>query len=73
MRDMTQEQALAEARRRWGATGHVRELGSKLGDRSGRLARYRFTVGNHAPGPLCTVQGQGDTWRKAFDDAAERS
>ncbi|MEW5741429.1 MAG: hypothetical protein AB1938_21085 [Myxococcota bacterium] len=73
MRDMTDEQALAEARRRWGDTGHVRVLSPRQRERTGRLARYRFMVGNHAPGPLCTVQGQGNSWREAFDDAVARS
>lgn len=76
MHDMTNEQALAEARRRWGNAGSIRELparpSSKPGTR-GRLARYRFTVGNAHLGPRCTVQGQGDTWRDAFADAGRRS
>jgi hypothetical protein len=75
MRDMTNEQALAEARRRWGSSGKVRQLGSpseRPGTR-GRLARYRFTVGNNDLGPSCTIKGQGDSWRAAFDDSAARS
>lgn len=76
MRDMTNEQALAEARRRWGHTGTIRELPAGPSARPGargRLARYRYTVGNASLGPRCTVQGQGDTWRAAFDDAGVRS
>lgn len=76
MRDMTNEQALAEARRRWGSTGTIRELPARPSVRPGmrgRLARYRFTVGDANLGPRCTVQGQGDSWRAAFDDAGVRA
>jgi len=71
MKDMTQQQALAEAVKRWGTTGAVRIRPGPVGKRTGggRLARYRFTVGNGGLGKLCTVQGQGDTWREAFEDA----
>lgn len=71
---MTQEQALAEARRRWSSTGSVRELPERAMGRveRGRLARYRFIVGNNPPGPRCTVQGQGDSWQAAFADAETR-
>lgn len=76
MRDMTNEQALAEARRRWGQSGTIRELQAGVSARPGargRLARYRFTVGNGNLGTRCTVQGQGDSWRAAFEDAGSRS
>lgn len=76
MREMTNEQALAEARRRWGNSGSIRELQAGPSARPGargRLARYRFTVGDGHLGPRCTVQGQGDSWRDAFADAGSRS
>ena len=76
MRDLTEQQALAEARRRWGDTGAVRERPAPVTARSGgvrgRLARYRFVVGNLDLGKHCSVQGQGDSWREAFADARER-
>ncbi len=72
MRDLTEAQAWAEARRRWGLAGAVRARPPAVTTREGargRLARYRFVVGNANLGKGCTVQGQGDTWRAAFDDA----
>ena len=76
MGDMTEEQALAEARRRWGNTGAVRERAAAVTNRDGmrgRLARYRYVVGNFDLGKRCSVQGQGDTWREAFADARART
>jgi len=77
MADMTEEQALAEARRRWGDTGAVRvrppAVTTRSGGVRGRLARYRFVVGNYDLGKRCSVQGQGDTWREAFADARART
>ncbi len=73
---MTEKQALAEARRRWGSSGTIRELTARAEAPSagrGRLARYRFIVGNAGLGTRCTIQGQGDTWRAAFDDARSRA
>lgn len=72
MKDMTKEQALAEAIRRWGATGSVRlRTHSSASGRveRGRLARYRCVVGNGNLGKHCSIEGQGDTWREAFLDA----
>jgi hypothetical protein len=72
MKDMTKEQALAEAIKRWGVTGSVRlrthSSGSGRVER-GRLARYRCVVGNGNLGKNCSIEGQGDTWREAFLDA----
>lgn len=72
MKEMTEKEALAEAVRRWGPTGAIRyrpapnsrEMGGK-----GRLARYPCTVGNGNLGKSCSVEGQGDDWRSAFEDA----
>jgi len=72
MKDMTEEQALAEAIRRWGASGAIRlrTHSSASGRvRRGRLARYRCVVGNGGLGRDCSIEGQGDTWREAFLDA----
>ena len=69
---MTEAQALAEARRRWGSGGAVRMRPAPVngGDgRRGRLARYRYVVGNGGLGKHCSIQGQADSWRAAFDDA----
>ena len=74
MKDMTEQQALAEAIRRWGPSGSVRFLACRPRDGRvrGRLARYRCTVANGAPGSFHSVEGQGNTWREAFDDARPR-
>jgi hypothetical protein len=72
MEDMTAEEAQAEAVRRWGESGAIRtrqDTASTVRNGRGRLARYRFTVGNGYLGKACSVQGQGHTWREAFDDA----
>jgi len=72
MKDMTQEQARAEALRRWGATGTI-EFRPPRRPRAlrGRLARYACKVGNGIPGGL-QVEGQGDSWVEAFADAHPR-
>jgi hypothetical protein len=72
MKDMTEEQALAEAVRRWGPSGAIRlRTQSSVSGRvqRGRLARYRCVVGNGGLGKDCSIEGQGDTWREAFLDA----
>jgi hypothetical protein len=73
MKDMTQEEARAEALRRWGAAGTIefRPPRRPRGLR-GRLARYACKVGNGAAGGMRSVEGQGDTWREAFEDARPR-
>ena len=71
MEDMSDEEALAEAVRRWGESGAIRaraDTASTARNGRGRLARYRCTVGNGHLGKACSVQGQGDTWRDAFAD-----
>jgi len=72
MRDMTEKQALEEARRRWGDEAAVRLRPPPVhghDNRRGRLAPYRYSVGNFGLGKRCTVKGMGDTWREAFEDA----
>ncbi len=72
MKDLTKEEALAEARTRWGASGAVRARPGGVargGSGRGRLARYRYTVGNGGLGRACSIEGQGDTWRSALADA----
>ncbi len=72
MKDMTEEQALAEAKKRWGASGAIRlRTDSSTSGRvhRGRLARYRCVVGNGGLGKDCSIEGQGDTWEEAFLDA----
>jgi hypothetical protein len=73
MTDMTEEQAQAEARRRWGAGGTIkfRPAPEKRSGR-GRLARYPCVVGNGIPRSFEAVEGQGYTWREAFADARSR-
>jgi len=38
----------------------------------GRLARYACKVGNGARSGMRAVEGQGNTWREAFEDARPR-
>ena len=73
--DMSREQAEREARRRWGPTGEVRMRGVaqyKSSRGPGRLARYRYVVGNGRLKGACTILGQGNSWREAFEDARPR-
>jgi hypothetical protein len=72
MKDMTHEEAQAEALRRWGTAGTIEFFPPRRprGLR-GRLARYACKVGNGGGG-MCSVEGQGDTWREAFEDARPR-
>ena len=76
MADLTEKEALSEARRRWGATGTVRMRPPPTRQEGrqapGRLAPYRYTVGNGGLGKHCTVLGQGDSWEQAFEDARPR-
>lgn len=72
MKDMTQDEARAEALRRWGTAGTIEFHPSRRnGALRGRLARYACKVGNGARGSRAE-EGQGDTWREAFDDARPR-
>jgi hypothetical protein len=73
--DLTKPQALTEAKRRWGGGGAVRLRPPSLyteGRGPGRLARYRYMVGNGGLGRGCTIMGQGNSWSEAFDDARPR-
>jgi hypothetical protein len=73
MNDMTQTEALAEAIKRWGPNGTIRFLPPHPARRQrGRLARYCCIVGNGIAGSLYSIEGQGNTWREAFDDARRR-
>jgi hypothetical protein len=71
MKDMTEKQARAEALRRWGPTGTITFRPSRtIKTERGRLARYCCIVGNGDGRSPYAVQGQGNTWREAFEDAA---
>lgn len=73
MKDMTQTEALAEAIRRWGPTGTIKFRPPDPGRaQRGRLARYSCIVGNGIVGSLYSIEGQGNTWREAFEDARSR-
>ena len=73
MKDMTQQEAKAEAFRRWGPAGKIEFHPPRVARaQRGRLARYACTVGNGAAGSRRTVEGQGDTWLEAFADAQSR-
>jgi len=72
MRDMTEKQALAEAVRLWGPSGAIRlrnESATSGRVQRGRLSRYRCVVGNGYLGKACSIEGQGNTWLEAFQDA----
>jgi hypothetical protein len=73
MKDMTQTEALAEAIRRWGPSGTIK-FRPPLPARKqrGRLARYCCIVGNGIAGSFYSIEGQGNSWREAFDDARPR-
>jgi hypothetical protein len=73
MKDMTQKQALAEAVRRWGPSAMIQFRPSRSSNGPGRLARYSCTVGSGQGRTFHCVEGQGNTWREAFDDAGLRS
>jgi hypothetical protein len=73
MKDMTQSEAQAEAIKRWGPGGRIRFLPCRRSrPRRGRLARYACVVGNGIALSLDSIEGQGNTWREAFDDARPR-
>ena len=73
MRDMTRVEAQAEAIRRWGPGGTIRSVSSHASRiERGRLARYCCVVGNGLAGTLDSIEGQGNSWREAFDDARQR-
>ena len=72
---MNQDQAVQEAKRRWGSSGHVRLRAASLykgRGGPGRLARYRYVVGNGRLGTECSILGQGNSWLEAFEDARPR-
>jgi hypothetical protein len=73
MKDMTLAQARAEAVRRWGPSGSIEFRPPRVPRaQRGRLARYACKVGDGAVGGGGLTEGQGDTWREAFDDARPR-
>ncbi len=64
---ITEEEARAEAVRRWGAEAYIRD----------RQESYplvpRFVVGTKRIGhQSATVHGEGETWQAAFDEASSR-
>ena len=70
---MNEKQAQAEAFRRWGPGGTIEFRPPRVpGMARGRLARYACKVGNGGGGGVRSVEGQGDTWLEAFEDARQR-
>lgn len=69
--EMTEAQALAEARRRWGADGRVRtqRLSATLRDRVVGVVRYGTS---RAMGKTFFQRGRGPTWEAAFAAADAR-
>ncbi|MFL5311071.1 MAG: hypothetical protein ACJ79H_11520 [Myxococcales bacterium] len=61
---MDEEQAVAEARRRWGQPGAV-----SIAD---QWRQARCLVGELCKGPHFRVHGRGSTWEAAFLDADAR-
>jgi hypothetical protein len=70
MKEMSERQALAEAAKRWGPAATV-EFSAPRSEHRGRLARYTCRVSNGARGSNA-IEGQGYSWREAFDDACLR-
>jgi len=66
---MTQDEARAEAIKRWGEGATVTFRPRRNGERRGRLARYSCIVSSGAGGFFPLTEGQGDTWQAAFADA----
>ena len=60
---MTDQEALREARRRWGASGTVQSQ-----EPTWITHWYRFAVGQRL-GESFRTWGQGDSWEEAFADA----
>ncbi|MBK7864908.1 MAG: hypothetical protein IPJ65_41190 [Archangiaceae bacterium] len=73
-RDLTDQEALLESKRRWGDSGAVRQRAPSPSPRGppGRLARYRYTVGDGRLGAACREIGYGNTWREAFAAVSRR-
>ncbi|MBL8952121.1 MAG: hypothetical protein JNK82_15165 [Myxococcaceae bacterium] len=69
---MNQREALEEAKRRWGATGAIQLRAPSTNGGTGRLARYRYIVGNGRLGAACSLMGQGNSWVEAFEDVRPR-
>jgi len=69
---LTQEQARAEAIKRWGEGGTIAFRPGAKGKPRGRLARYRCVVSSGKRGFFPSTEGQGDTWQAAFADARPR-
>lgn len=69
MSDMTQQEALAEAQRRWGTTAWVQRTPLRNSDwRSGTY----YSVG-YQRGSECTLYGNSEvSWEAAFADADRR-
>jgi hypothetical protein len=70
MKDMSESEAWSEAARRWGRAATI-EYSPPRSGRRGRLSRYTCKVGNGRSGAW-SIEGQGYTWREAFDDARSR-
>ena len=69
---MTQQEAQAEAIRRWGEGGTVILRPGPKNKPRGRLARYKCVVSSGERGFFPSTEGQGDTWQEAFADAHPR-
>jgi hypothetical protein len=63
---MTDEEALTEARRRWGDTAKVRRRPDLA-----RLGLQPYTVGVQE-GELFIIHGQGTSWEEAFHEAGQQ-
>jgi len=73
MKQMTRKEAMEEAERRWGAGGTILFRPPRQGaSQHGRLARYCCIVGNGDAGAFSSVEGQGNTWREAFENVRPR-
>jgi hypothetical protein len=70
---MTDDQALAEARRRWGDTAKIRHQPdpTKSGPRPYAVGVQKDAV-SVQEGDLFIIHGQGASWEEAFDEAGKQ-
>jgi hypothetical protein len=66
---VTQEQALEEAKKRWGMMAHVEVTENSHDYPIPQLASWYFAVGVKTPGRVFYIKGSGNSWGNAFQDA----
>lgn len=77
---MTQKQALAEAKKRWGKTACIQHNPKALTSgesaltppKDPRRLHHRYSVGYVWMNLFFNVLGSGDSWEEAFKDAGDK-